>query len=247
MTDRDFATLIRVCRKAFELRKPDAREKVTRLRDGYLAEALALRRRAAAPRKRGDGHVPAETQHMVERAEELGENAEELDAVLEAFKHANLIGEREDAPGPTPEAATKPERGDPLSRLVEKGRLEPRHEDAGKRIAEVFLAVTRALRVRARAIEVAGKLAKRCGRPAYTHMPDRIADLHSRVYLPWVGAMKADRKQNLPLVMDVAVDGYALGAACVRRRVGYRKGLRQLREGLEMFADLHDATARRAP
>lgn len=259
MSEIGFEMVLRVCRIAFERRLADAREKTEQLRDKYLAEELELRRRlnvVAAFGLLGAAHRCPETGERIivdldgsvinakfvrRQADELNQKAMRLIALLTKFANANLNREE----GPTPEAVVKDDEHESLARLVEKRTIEPWHEEAGALIAAIWWAVTKASRTKTSTVEPKGGIPKRSGRAEYQFMSDAMADLHHNVYLPWVTEMDTDKRHNLPLVMDVVVDDYSLHDACKRRRVGWKRGGRQLRGGLGLFLAYKDNQPRK--
>ena len=215
--EADFEARLQVFRVGFDMRMLDARQQAEALRDRYFAEVVRLKVRMVL--------IRARAKRCIERAEKIG-------TVLEANRDRNLIRARH---GGTPEALAKPRSKDPITMLVEKGKLDTGQERAAREIATIYQAVTAALMAK-----IGGwKGSKGSGRGfAEDRMSEEIAILHHDRYIPWTRALAKQDDISLPLVIDVAVDGVSVNRACRRRRVGYARGVGLIGAALALYGDL---------
>ncbi len=211
---RDFDNTLEVLDEAFRMRMPEARERAERLRDSYLQMAVNLDRQRDLMKARAGRHLG--------RAEKIGK-------ILENNRNRNLIRARHDA---TPEILVKPRARDPITMLVEKGKLDTAQERAAREIARIYQAVVAALMPKIASLEIG----KGPGRGSVEdRMPEEIAIWHHDRYLPWVRALAKKDDISLPLLIDVAVDGVSVNAACRHRRVGYARGVILIGAALTLY------------
>jgi hypothetical protein len=233
-----FASTLATIRAGFELRKPDAWDNALRLRDKYARAGLAL------------GEI-AGTTDAVDRARESIMRAQAIDRLMVEFQHANLLQERGRF-GPTPEATLRPGRDNSIAALVKAGHLDKGQESAAAQVAEVVEAITASLHARG-----GTDMRSTGGAKVGDFLPVRLSDWYSYRYLPWVGAMFDNLKpdlqpatdgkqhQHLKLVFTVVVDGISLDTAVRPLGMGWRRGLRLLSNGLELYhriAELEDSS-----
>jgi len=212
----EFDSLLAALRNAFERRLPFAREKAERTLEVYTREARALQRRSR------------------EAAEAIrcGQRVRAIQKLLHEHRNANLLG-RPDV-GPTPEAATKPGRYDPIKMLLVKNKLHHGHERAAREIAHIYESVVSALMPSARRLDGLGG----GGRFNDLRLSERVASLHHGRYLPWTKAMGERKGLSLPLVIDVVVDGASIEATRKRHRMAHGKVIRLLADGLALYAEI---------
>ena len=204
---KDFQNMLEVLRQGFRMRMPEARIKAETTRDRYLAEVARLKVRA---------------KRCIDRAEKIGK-------ILEANRNRNLTRARHAA---TPETLVKPRARDPITMLVEKGKLDNEQERAAREIATIRQAMAAAL------VPKIGTL-DRAQSPKRGIIEDRmsedIAMLRHDRYLPWSRALAEKDNVSLPLVIDVAVDGVSVNRACRHRRVGYARGVKLIGRALTLY------------
>ena len=213
--EADFEGRCEVLRQGFDMRMLEARQKAVFLRDNYLSEVVRCKARA----------LLAEA-----RAERCIERAEKIDKILEANRDRNLIRARH---GATPETLAKPRFRDPITMLVEKGKLDTGQERAAVEIATIYQAVVAALMPRIANLNGSGKGPGRGS--SEDRMSEEIAVLHHDRYIPWARALAKKDDISLPLVIDVAVDGQSVNTACRHRRVGYARGVKLIAAALTLY------------
>ena len=214
---RGFENTLAVLSQSFDMRMPEAREKAEKLRDNYLQMAVNLDQQIAL--------MGARARRNIKRAEKIGK-------ILEVNRNRNLIRARHDA---TPELLVKPRSRDPIQMLLEKNKLDTNQERAAREIAKVYQAVVAALMAKISRLGI-GRGPKHRGSPE-DQMPEEIATWHHDRYLPWARALAQKDDISLPLVIDVAVDGHSVNAACRYRRVGYQRGVKLIGEALTLYAE----------
>ena len=211
---KDFQNRLEVLRKAFRMRMPEARMKAETLRDRYIQKAVNFERRIDLMKDRARRYIC--------RAEKIGD-------ILEANKNRNLTRARHNA---TPETLVKPRARDPITMLVEKGKLDNEQERAAREIARIRQAVVVALVPKIGTLDRAQSPKRGV---IEDRMPEEIAMLRHDRYLPWSTALAGKDDISLPLVIDVAVDGVSVNRACRHRRIGYARGVRLIGEALALY------------
>lgn len=212
--NRDFENTLAVLRQGFRQRLPEARKKGERLCASYHQMAVNCKKQAELIRARAERHL--------RRAEQIGE-------ILEANKNRNLVRARH---GATPETLVKPRLRDPITMLVEKGKLDNDQERAAREIATIRQAMVSALVPKITMLG-AGQSPRRG--IIEDRMPEDIAMLRHDRYLPWSRALAGKDNVSLPLVIDVAVDGVSVNRACRRHRIGYARGVKLIGKALTLY------------
>ncbi len=213
---RGFENTLAILSESFDMRMPEAREKAEKLRDNYLQMAVNLDQQIAL--------MGARARRNINRAEKIGK-------ILEVNRNRNLIRARHDA---TPELLVKPRSRDPIQMLLEKNKIDTNQERAAREIARIYLASVAALMAKIGRLEI-GKGPGR-GSPE-DRMPEQLAIWRHDRYLPWKEALGKKDGISLPLIIDVAVDGHSVNAACRYRRVGYQRGVKLIGEALTLYAE----------
>ena len=211
----NFDNMLEVLRQGFIMRIPEARENGERLRDRYIQTAVDFERRVDL--------IKARARRYLARADKITK-------ILEVNRNRNLIRARH---GATPEALVKPRARDPIAMLVEKDKLDSGQERAAREIARIYQAVVAGLMPKIARLGI-GKGPGR-GSPE-DRMPEDIAIRHHDRYLPWTRALAEKDDISLPLVIDVAVDGISVNAACHHRRIGYVRGVKLIGAALTLYA-----------
>ena len=251
-----FAVTLRGFRKAFDKRQPDARDRVTAMRDRYLVQAGRLNQQArvarAAKMKAADYKVfgaqiglgvvdpcvfpIANPDDLIAAASNLWDKAAALNDLLLEFKNANLEHAGEEQA--TPETLIKLQPvSDGMARLFKHEHITSDQLRAARNISTIYEALVRGLMASVSRFEGGGGRKTTFGGLT---LPEYLADAHAAVYLPWTRFVERHKNGNLPLVIDIAVDGLSMDAARRRRKLGWKKALGQLTLGLDDFGQRWD-------
>ena len=232
LTEGEFEHTLAVLTAAYELRAPYAAD-IARRSLGSLSS------------------LTDSLERSIQRARVLMATAEER-----AGQIAELVERHEgrrlpdpDEPGPTAYALVKPRCTDPCVALFHRHVLNAEQLQAGQEIAWVYYEITAVVMART-GQWWRGPRGGGSSNLGLELMSERAARLRHDVYLPWTNQMRIgeamrrplegeeDRRQNLGLVLDVVVDGLALGRARRRRKLSYDRARRLLRNGLDLYVKL---------
>lgn len=137
--------------------------------------------------------------------------------------------------GPTPEASLREYKADPILKLAMAGFLDNRCVSAARDIAEIYEAASSDVMARTSPI-----FARRSGGPNEPRL-ERIALKHSLMYKPWTEKMHAEKRFNLPFLIDVIVFGHSISAAREEHRhMASERAKKMLRDALLVYADMWD-------
>lgn len=236
-----FAHTLALIESAFRLARPDARQWAEKERSRYLLTAIGLAKRASALR------APEEVRFT--RADEFEQKAafhqdraDAIEAIVKRYKTRVLYQQDR---GMLAEQHAQPNRRDPILSLVEQGKLGHEHQLAAQQIAQCYEAICRAIMPKTGDMERfmappkgSRKLFQDIGMSPY------LWDLYNTVYLPWTREMHARRNfaqpQNLPLVIDVVVDGLSVRDVRIRQRPmpTWNDTFATLKRGLELWGEI---------
>ena len=127
--------------------------------------------------------------------------------------------------------------------LLDHDYIDDGHAEIAREIARILEAVSIAMWPGARdldSVRVPGVKGWQ-GR-----MPERLAELHHDFYVPWAEEMHRRKGLDLPFAIDIIAYGVAVNAACRRHRIGFTRGVRLLRESLELYAKIRERKQRAA-
>lgn len=204
-----FALVAMACRRAFELRQHDARNRVM----DYMRLYGELARSCADELWRV----------------EYKRRARVMAAMLAEYENRNLNAR---FVGPSPFADVKPDEARAVARLYEAGHLSDDQVRAARRIARVYEAVSAAVMARSQSLTGA----RGTGHFNDLRLPEILAWDHATLYRPWADAMHKREDVILPLVIDVVALDVALDAARREHRIGFPKALRMVQDALDDFA-----------
>ncbi len=234
----EFAYLFRhqveVTGMAMAMRKPDAAERLARLRE--LAES----------RRHIEGHVVTDDRLAAISAllATWGDPArlvrEPTDLVAEATaivkgKPVRVVLARNTDLGPTPEAAAKPGRISPVVTLYRAGLIDEDGVRAAREIAWVVEEVGRSSRARAQMLQAAGGAS-----PFWRqYMADDVAAVWSGRYVPWAREQRAvaerSGSRNLDACLAAIVFGESLTGLAARLRRGRERVYGFVADGIEDY------------
>ena len=240
--DLAFAETLALLEVAYRLARPDAPEMAHKIYRRYLSRAAAIDK-SITRTLQNYMNLSETLNSMRAQGEFYSARAREVRRIMTQYD-GKRVYPTEDPGGALPERIIKPARQDPILGMVQKGQLDTTHEYAARSIATCFEAAAREGMARIREYGLFMPPPKRSGRPTSSGMPDVLAERHAEVYLPWTREMHQRKTLDLPFVFDICVDGIALNTAATNRKMGWRKGLRILKESLELWGEF-DAKARR--
>lgn len=206
------------------MRKPDA---IARLRSdaGRLEREIeALQGRRVLAERAADLQALAPlSEGIAERMRRISD----LAALLRMFS-----GKAKDADvGPVPEMAVRPADIDPIDLLHGKGRLSDDQVRAAREINWVHEAITRAGRARV------SRLSEIDPPKGWQEMPlpERAALIHAKRFVPWAERLRTNAPMTLDIVLRVAVLGSAIYPVARKHRIGWKKCVAKLADGLDQY------------
>lgn len=206
-----FSLVLLTCRKAFDMRQPDALERTER----YMSYYADCARGAKDP--------------LWEK--EYKRRARQMAALLAEFANRNLNNPHA---GPSPFAKAKPEEHQAVFRLWEAGHLNDDHLRAARHIAKIYEAVSAAVMAKSRTLDGA-----RSGPPgafADVRLPEKLAWDHAHLYLPWAREMHKRADIILPLVIEVVALDQALDKVRREHHIGFQRALKMVQIAVDDFS-----------
>ena len=234
--DLAFAETLALVEAAYRLARPDAQEIARRIYRQYLAHAATMEKNMQRIVEQHQ-NLEATLDQMKSQGEFYSGRASKVRRLMRQYDSKRLYP-TEDPGGQLPEHAVKPARQDPILTLVQKRQITVEQEYAARSIATCFEAAAREGMARIREYDLFMPPPKNSGRSLADRMSSVLAVRHALIYLPWTRDMHASKKLDLPFVLDVVVDGIALNPAAERRKMGWRKGLRILKEALDRWNEI---------
>ena len=195
-----WARTLSAIEKAYRLRKPDAH-----------ASAMAILRKIDLTTA---GLQKKNTPHGVKLGIAYAERSDALRHLIDEVSTRQTL-KNDDTEHGTPETELKPAQTDPILRLHAVGAIGNAELDAANEIRRVYEAMTRRLSVSAR--NYVDMVAPKAGKRPGGGMPQKLAEIHAEVYLPWAKQMTDGSRmfyqcrRCLKRVLDSMIDCHDCG------------------------------------